>query len=111
MLRGTYTIEDARYSVELRTMLAYPYGTFAYLTDPYVLRDIATVYPAVWQSIHFMNQLFFRSQGAFNQPHEALRKWRVPRAVFNLLIQLGRQEVSEPHVLREAKKCYLSISS
>lgn len=109
MHRGPYTIEDARYSVELRTMLAYPYGTRAFLQDPSILRDIATVYPGIWQTIQLMNQIFFRARDASNQSQEALCKWRFPAGVFNLLIQLGRQEVSESHVLRESRKYYLSI--
>jgi len=93
MRRGPYTIEEARYSVELRTMLAYPYGTNAWLTNCYVLKDIIDVYPEVWNAVpapikHTSHRFPPR------RSHDAESGYMVPLTLFNLLLRVGRQEIS-----------------
>jgi len=99
MLRGPYTIEDARYSVELRTMLAYPYGTNAWLPNFYALKDIVEVYPEVWNAV----PASIRQQSArvFLKRHiEGKSDFRVSRKLLNLLLRVGRQEISPAVAIR-----------
>jgi len=105
MLRGPYTIEDARYSVELRTMLAYPYGTNAWLSNYYVLKDIVEVYPEVWSAIPAtMRQ---QSPRVFLRKHlEGDSDFRVSRKLFNLLMRVGRQEISPAVAIRWLRRQY-----
>jgi hypothetical protein len=105
MLRRPHTLEDARYSIELRTMLAYPYGTNAWLSNHYVLKDLVEVYPEVWSAIPATIRQ--QSPRVFLKRHlEGESELRVSRKLFNLFLKVGRQEISPTVAIRWLRSHY-----
>ena len=95
-------IKERRFACEIRTVLAVPYGQRLWMQWPSVVRDIAEVYPDVWaivRKLEQQNPLGFR--GLFKQLSTA--EYRVPRAILNVLLQLGRQEITQESAMAQIR--------
>ena len=103
MDRKPYTIESVRDACEIRTMLAYPYGTRTWLPNQYVLDDIKDAYPGVWQE--WLAKRSFPLERA--SPYVRLRRyvltWVLSVSVLNVLLQLARRELAEQDAIAEIK--------
>jgi len=95
MDRKPYTIESVRDACEIRTMLAYPYGTRAWLPNQYVLDDIKDAYPGVWQEWLINSAASAEKRGLLGSLRERISKKISDIAAFNLFLQLARRELSE----------------
>jgi hypothetical protein len=85
-------------------MLAVPYGQRLWMQWASVVADIADVYPEVWadvRSLEHENAGVFR--GVFRRFSTA--EYRVPRPILNVLLQLGRQEITEDVAMADIRLC------
>lgn len=103
MDRKPFTIDSIRDACEIRTMLAYPYGTRTWLVNRYVLEDISEAYPAVWKSWReLQSSRFSQSRGFLNR----IFRWRsknVSLKAFNVFLQLGRREIEDHEAIKRLK--------
>lgn len=87
-------VRQRRFVCEIRTMLAVPYGQHLWMQWPSVVRDIADVYPDVWDVVRKLER---QNPGGFRGVFRrfSTAEYRVPRPILNVLLQLGRQEITE----------------
>ena len=96
-------VTERRFACEIRTMLAVAYGQRLWMQWPCVVGDIADVYPKVWAVVR---QLERQNPGAFRGLFGRFStvEYRVPRPILNVLLQLGRQEITEDVAIADIRR-------
>jgi hypothetical protein len=97
------SVRELRFACEIRTMLAVSYGQRLWMQWPCVVGDIADVYPKVWAVVR---QLERQNPGVFRGVFRrfSTAEYRVPRPILNVLLQLGRQEITEDVAMADIRR-------
>ncbi len=102
-------VTERRFACEIRTMLAVAYGQRLWMQWPSVVGDIADVYPEVWAVVRNLEQ---ENQGGVLSVFRrfSTAEYRVPRPILNVLLQLGRQEITEDVAIADIRRFVANTS-
>jgi hypothetical protein len=111
MNRKLYTLETVRDAVEIRTMLAYPYGTSAWIFNADVHHDIAAAYSDVWLYFHHLNHQCNSQLDSSNKSINKIRSKSSSLRAFNVLLKLARREITEDDAKLMIRKIVIGLDS
>jgi hypothetical protein len=101
MNRKPHTLESVRDAIEIRAMLAYPYGTKAWFTNLNVMEEIGEAYPEAWRECLSCLNVDPGETGSTLRT----RYPRIPVRLFNVMLKLGRRETTEVQAIMELRRC------